>query len=41
MQLDDVSLALGQPVHAVSLHDLETLLINKNHLPRITRIKAD
>jgi len=30
MKISDVSLALGQPVHAVNLQDLGTLLLNKN-----------
>ena len=30
MKISDVSLALGQPVHAVNLQELGTLLLNKN-----------
>jgi putative radical SAM enzyme (TIGR03279 family) len=30
MNVDDVSRALGQPVHAINLQDLATLLLNKN-----------
>jgi hypothetical protein len=30
MRLAEVSRALGQPVHAVSLKELPTLLLNKN-----------
>jgi len=30
MKIDEVSRALGQPVHAINLQELETLLLNKN-----------
>jgi len=30
MNVDEVSRALGQPVHAINLQDLATLLLNKN-----------
>jgi hypothetical protein len=30
MKLDEVALALGQPVHAINLKELATLLLSKN-----------